>query len=79
MKEMENLVKCAIFTGHQGTEIYRNTSTIEVDLALYQKICFWFIEILFSWLMISKRILEGVIVVVVKTQTVLQNIPQPVR
>ena len=67
---MENLVKCAIFTGHQGTEIYQNTSTIKVDLV---------IELCIPRLIISKHVLEGVIVGVVKTQTVLQNIPQPVR
>ena len=67
MKGMERLVKCAIFTGHQGTEIDRNTSTIKAS---------FIIDFFISWLIISKRVLEGVIAVVVKTQTVLQNIPQ---
>ena len=71
MKGMERLVKCAIFTGHQGTEIYRNTSTFAHN--------FYVIELFISRLIISKHVLEGVIVGVVKTQTVLQNIPQPVR
>ena len=70
MKGMERLVKCAIFTGHQGTEIDRNTSTIKANLV---------IELFITRLIISKHVLEGVIVGVVKTQTVLQNIPQPVR
>ena len=60
MKEMENLVKYDISTGHQGTKINPNTSTIEDKV----------IELLISWLIIPIRVLEGVIVVVVRTLTV---------
>ena len=37
---MERLVKYAIFTGHQGTEIYRITSTIKDNFLSY--IIFYF-------------------------------------